>query len=169
MFHLQLAFDLRIESAPASHRLKSRVLQISGGGGTGGWSYQKGFLRKPRKKCRHIAEARIVAYLVQGMGCRAAESTEQQRRLRAKTLVTPEGSLYLSFRSGLQNRLFTGNLRTGNHSFRLLYRLIEFLHPVLALQHLARSRAVRRAHNSVFFHDVDQMRRAAVADAQAPL
>ena len=52
---------------------------------------------------------------------------------------------------------------------RLLHRLIKLAHPVLLLQHLARLRTIRRPHDAVLLHQVDQSRRTAIAHPQPPL
>src|SRR5579862_2859110 len=59
--------------------------------------------------------------------------------------------------------------RSGFATFGLAQRLIDFAQPVLGLQDFARLGSVGRAHDAVFFHDVDQAGGAAVADAQAAL
>src|SRR5262249_45037049 len=52
---------------------------------------------------------------------------------------------------------------------RLLQRLIEFAHPVFFLEQLAGLGAFGRADDSVLFHQVDEPRSAAIADAQPAL
>src|SRR5215472_13474736 len=46
---------------------------------------------------------------------------------------------------------------------------VHFVQPTRRFQQLARPRAVRRSYKPIALHEVDQVRRTAVADAQAPL
>src|SRR5260370_1133334 len=47
--------------------------------------------------------------------------------------------------------------------------IVEFLHPIAVLEDLARLRPIRWTNNPILFHEVNQARGAAVADAQAAL
>lgn len=47
-------------------------------------------------------------------------------------------------------------------------RLLHFRDPVRTLQHLARLRPIGRAHDSIAFHQIDEVRRAPVANPQTP-
>src|SRR5579862_6373676 len=51
----------------------------------------------------------------------------------------------------------------------LAHRLFNFRDPVRTLQQFARFWTIGRADDAVLFHQVDQMSRAAVSDAQAAL
>ena len=47
--------------------------------------------------------------------------------------------------------------------------VVKFLHPLAPLQDFPRPRSVRRSHDSILLHQIDQVCRAAVSNAQAPL
>ena len=69
-----------------------------------------------------------------------------------------------------QQKMAAGSVRnersvTTPHVALLLLRLIEFFHPVLVFQNLARLGAVRGADDAVFLHEIDQTGGAAVTDA----
>src|SRR5208283_1916321 len=49
------------------------------------------------------------------------------------------------------------------------FLLINLLHPIPSLQHLSRPRPVRRPHNSILLHQINQMCRSAIPDPQSPL
>src|SRR5260221_8419260 len=51
----------------------------------------------------------------------------------------------------------------------LAQRLLDFLQPVGPLQYLSRLGTVRRAHDAVALHQVDEVSCAPIADAQAAL
>src|SRR5579859_7666222 len=69
-------------------------------------------------------------------------------------------------RSTCRTMLFTG-LRS--LASILLHRLVELFHPAFALKHFARTRPIRRAHNAILLHQINQVRRAAIPNPQSPL
>lgn len=116
--------------------------------------------------------------------CRGAELNCLRRPFQGRALpvsypgtVESKNCSGASLRCRGRIRLFRLNLMASRFSDvknelrrnKLLQRLIEFAHPILFLQHFARLGAIGGAHNAVFFHDVDQPRRASITDAQAAL
>jgi hypothetical protein len=65
-----------------------------------------------------------------------------------------------------QTRRTTKLLTSRRLSF---WRVVEFFHPILRFEHFARLGAVWGPDDTVPFHQVDQSRRATVADAQPAL
>jgi len=51
----------------------------------------------------------------------------------------------------------------------LLHRFVVLFHPAFALQDFARPGAIRRANNAIFFHNVNQVRRPAIANPKPTL
>src|SRR5271157_4884170 len=47
--------------------------------------------------------------------------------------------------------------------------LINLLHPILSLQHLSRPRPIRRPHNPILLHQINQMSRSSIPNPQSPL
>ena len=85
--------------------------------------------------------------------CRGAELNCLRRPFQGRAL--PVSYLGTGMNKDCTDAFQTCQFGLNRQKLKLFYGFVEFAHPVFFLQHFARTRAVGRADDSIFLHQVD--------------